>query len=479
MVNVIIEEPAFTIRITGGIGAQGSKGDPGNGIASAVLNDDYTLTLNFTDGTSYTTEPIRGAQGETGNGIASAVLNPDYTLTLYFTDGTHYTTTSIRGAQGEKGEKGDKGDQGIPGQRGEQGERGEQGVKGDPGFSPIATVSKSGTVTTISITDENGTTTEDVLDGAPGAKGDTGASGVYIGDSAPTDPTVNVWVDTDGDPDAVVKDVKINGTSIVDANGDAVIPFASTSDFGVSKTNDQYGIKMLISSGNVNTGIIAINCANSADIKAAANAYKPVVPLLQHYSVFYALAKLAGVDLANETVTLGTYPEAAKVAIQKMLGVYEAPWELIKEGTFTNETVADYIINTDSNNQPFELTDVRVVFTLPTQESESSKGDYGKIVLTGSLINSTIYLGAWAQAAGGSARGGYGIVEQHKNLLEVWQIRNTTEGSDGNLSAQYRPSGTTTRYFRVLTGENIFTAITITAVKGTGEYIIYGRRKWR
>lgn len=255
MVNVIIEEPAFTIEITGGIGAQGSKGDPGNGIASAVLNDDYTLTLNFTDGTSYTTEPIRGAQGETGatgNGISSAVLNPDYTLTLYFTDGTHYTTTSIRGAQGEKGEKGDKGDQGIPGQRGEQGGRGEQGEKGDPGFSPIATVTKSGTVTTISITDENGTTTEEVLDGAPGAKGETGAQGAQgIPGVSPTVTVTDItWghrvtitdaehpggisfdVMDGSDADAPVKDVLINGASIVDANGDADIPIAGQDRLG-------------------------------------------------------------------------------------------------------------------------------------------------------------------------------------------------------------------------------------------------------
>ena len=46
-------------------------------------------------------------QGNTGNGIASAVLNSDYTLTLTFTDGTSYTTSSIRGEKGEQGDAGD------------------------------------------------------------------------------------------------------------------------------------------------------------------------------------------------------------------------------------------------------------------------------------------------------------------------------------------------------------------------------------
>lgn len=109
---------------TGATGAKGDTGATGNGIASVIMNADYTLTITFTDGTEYTTPSIRGAQGEqgiqgiqgeqgaqgiqgakgetgeTGNGIASAVLNSDYTLTLTFTDGTSYTTPSIRGANG-------------------------------------------------------------------------------------------------------------------------------------------------------------------------------------------------------------------------------------------------------------------------------------------------------------------------------------------------------------------------------------------
>lgn len=121
-------------------GKQGEKGETGNGIASTVLNEDYTLTITFTDGTSYTTPtPIRGEigltgpegprgltgetgatgaqgqkgeKGETGNGIASTVLNDDYTLTITFTDGTEYKTPSIRGATGAQGQQGEKGETG-------------------------------------------------------------------------------------------------------------------------------------------------------------------------------------------------------------------------------------------------------------------------------------------------------------------------------------------------------------------------------
>lgn len=44
--------------------AQMGQLSAGNGIESAVLNADYTLTLNFTDGTSYTSPSIRGADGQ-------------------------------------------------------------------------------------------------------------------------------------------------------------------------------------------------------------------------------------------------------------------------------------------------------------------------------------------------------------------------------------------------------------------------------
>ena len=50
-----------------------------------------------------------GIKGDTGNGIASIALNDDYTLTITFTDDTTYTTSSIRGQQGEKGDTGESG----------------------------------------------------------------------------------------------------------------------------------------------------------------------------------------------------------------------------------------------------------------------------------------------------------------------------------------------------------------------------------
>ena len=99
----------ITGNIVGTRGPKGETGDTGNGIASAVLNSDYTLTLTWTNGDSYTTPSIRGAQGiqgDTGVSITGVTLNSNYTLTISFSDGTSTTTDSIRGAKGEQGETG-------------------------------------------------------------------------------------------------------------------------------------------------------------------------------------------------------------------------------------------------------------------------------------------------------------------------------------------------------------------------------------
>lgn len=68
-----------------------------------------------------------------GNGIQSVLMNADYTLTLNFDDGTSYTTPSIRGAAGATGEKGDTGPAGADGAQGPKGDTGPAGANGEPG----------------------------------------------------------------------------------------------------------------------------------------------------------------------------------------------------------------------------------------------------------------------------------------------------------------------------------------------------------
>lgn len=57
------------------VGVPTVKGDTGNGISSAILNSDYTLTLTFTDGTTYTTPSIRGEKGEQGDPATSMEIH--------------------------------------------------------------------------------------------------------------------------------------------------------------------------------------------------------------------------------------------------------------------------------------------------------------------------------------------------------------------------------------------------------------------
>lgn len=73
---------------------------------------------------------------------------------------------------------------GQPGAQGAPGAPGAPGVPGQDGFSPIATVTKSGSVATITITDANGTTTTTISDGeVTQAQLDTKAPAIF--------PTIN------------------------------------------------------------------------------------------------------------------------------------------------------------------------------------------------------------------------------------------------------------------------------------------------
>ena len=146
---------------TGAQGQQGEKGDTGNGIANTVLNDDYTLTIAFTDGTEYKTPSIRGAtgaqgqqgeKGETGSGfkvlgyyatesaLSAAVTNPAagdaYGIgtaepyDIYIWDGVNRKWVNNGALQGAKGDQGIQGEQGIQGIQGPAGKDGKTPVVG-------------------------------------------------------------------------------------------------------------------------------------------------------------------------------------------------------------------------------------------------------------------------------------------------------------------------------------------------------------
>ena len=86
------------------------------------------------------------------------------TITITKKDGT---TKEVQILDGAKGDRGDTGERGPVGPAGPQGIQGERGLTGEQGPR-----------------------------GETGPKGDTGNSGVAISTTQPTDPNINVWIDT-------------------------------------------------------------------------------------------------------------------------------------------------------------------------------------------------------------------------------------------------------------------------------------------
>lgn len=102
----------------------------------------------------------KGDKGDTGNGIDSVTLAEELPTgnkyRIDMTDGTFYYFTAPKGNPGNPGEK------------------------GDDGFSPIAVVIPDSTGATVTITDENGTSSVHINNGAQGVPGDTPDVGVNV-----------------------------------------------------------------------------------------------------------------------------------------------------------------------------------------------------------------------------------------------------------------------------------------------------------
>ena len=97
-------------------GEQGIQGEQGVSVSSFQQTEervtDTLYNIVFSDGNTQSVSIPKGATGPTGetgptgNGIQNVTLNGDYTLTINYTNGTSYTTSSIRGAQGDSGYSG-------------------------------------------------------------------------------------------------------------------------------------------------------------------------------------------------------------------------------------------------------------------------------------------------------------------------------------------------------------------------------------
>lgn len=112
-----------------------------------------------------------------------------------------------------------------------------------------------------------------------------------------------------------VTDVQIDGVSIVDGEGVANVPVASSSTPGVAKVSASYGL-------DVANGILKINAATIDQCKkqTGSTGYQPLSVYSQHAAAFYGLAKAAGDSTQSASSNdVGTYTDEAKSKIHEML----------------------------------------------------------------------------------------------------------------------------------------------------------------
>lgn len=345
------------------------RGNTGNGIASCVLNADFTLTINYTDGTSMTTVPIRGDTPHLT--IGEVTEGPNAIATITGTDANPVLNLTLPNAN-------------VPTRVSQ--------LKNDSNYAVDANYVH---------TDNNYTTAEkEKLSGiAAGAEVNVNADwnatsgdaqilnkptnvSDFINDvgylTTETDPTVPAWAKAAQKPSYTAAEVgaptvaEMNtaiGTAIDQINSFdmAVVQTLPTQDISThtiylvpkaGETNDVYDEYIYINSkwemvGNTqidlsnyvqktdyatasNAGVVKIAGAMGIDItngfltmatadhtyiQDGTHARKAIPPKFQHESVFYGLAKAAGADEKDSTLPVGQYTDTAKTAIKNMLGI--------------------------------------------------------------------------------------------------------------------------------------------------------------
>lgn len=169
---------------TGPTGAQGPAGEDGFSPEIVVNETDtgHKLTIIEKSGTQefFVEDGKDGAAGPQGEKGETGATGPE---------GPQGPTgeTGPAGPAGPQGPQGIQGEKGATGETGPAGPEGPKGADGTNGFSPLVSV---GTITgghQVTITDETGNNTFDVLDGKAGATGPAGPQGEK-GDPGATGP---------------------------------------------------------------------------------------------------------------------------------------------------------------------------------------------------------------------------------------------------------------------------------------------------
>lgn len=272
------------------------------------------------------------------------------------------------------------------------------------------------------------------------------------------------------------KDVQINGTSVV-SNGVANIPILSYDAYGIPKIAGWTGIKVEAD------GALNVRSAGSAYIKTGTNDCYVLTPSKQHEAAFYGLAKAAGdTTQATSSNAVGYFTSEAKAKIWEMLGLdgsafIASDWELINEGSATNETEANVDVNTDENGDPFELTDVRGVIWFPTQNVEAKFASgavqflsEGSIVASGAVDTKTV-------AANSTECGAYFMLEQKDGMMFHQTTGWHNKSVMGTVRMTLMEAMNSVFYPFKLRDKTPINCIRFPRVTGTLVYQIFGKRK--
>ncbi|MGB5436697.1 MAG: hypothetical protein WBM98_12465, partial [Maribacter sp.] len=101
---------------------------------SFVDNGNGTFTINYSDGTSFTTQDLTGPQGDKGDHGTDGDSAYDMAVAEGFVGTEAQWTASLKGDKGDTGEKGEKGIQGEVGPQGLKGDTGDTGATGAQGI---------------------------------------------------------------------------------------------------------------------------------------------------------------------------------------------------------------------------------------------------------------------------------------------------------------------------------------------------------
>lgn len=215
-------------------------------------------------------EAVLRLNGYVSRGVKAAEIDGRGHLLLTLTDGTVADLGSAVGPQGKKGDKGDTGAKGDTGEKGDKGDKGEkgdtgntgatgaqgiQGVQGEPGYSPTVAISKTGKVTTVTITDENGDHVFKINDGQDG----TGSGDMHTSTYDPTGKAQDIFAYADAQAGAAMDKATAAASAASSAQSAAsrAQSAASSAQVAATRAQDTADTKLAKSGdgSNVTSGI--------------------------------------------------------------------------------------------------------------------------------------------------------------------------------------------------------------------------------